>query len=77
MNGPENRFDVVLTKPTKAIVGAIGGIIQAAAVLWTAVSFATADDAVDFNEIGGLVVAVLTFAGTVVAIYKTTNKPVN
>lgn len=77
MSGPENRFDVVLTKPTKAIIGAVGGIVQALMVLWTAVEFATADGNVGVGEISPLVLAVLTFGATVTGIYKATNKPVN
>jgi len=57
-----------VTKPTKAIIAAIG-------VLVTALSGAVADDVLTMSEVANIVVAFVPGVLTVVAVWRVPNKP--
>lgn len=65
----------VPTKGTKAIVAAVGVTLTALTTWLAAVAVAVGDDAIDFEEIGALVLATLTLASTVYGVWRVPNEP--
>ena len=64
-----------LTKATKAVVAGIGASLTGLMTLWATVSTVTDNNSVDLGEWGIILTAVLTAAGTVRAVWVTTNAP--
>lgn len=64
------------TKPTKAILAAIGGTLTALMTALATAQVVLADDALDLTEYGTVVTAGATLVATVYAVWKATNKPV-
>lgn len=59
---------IVRTTKAKTAAAAVGGL----ATVLTAVF---ADDVLDTSEVGGLIAGLVTFAGTVYAVFAVPNKP--
>lgn len=66
---------IVRTTAAKAWVSAIGTTLSALTTALTAVAIAVGDDAIDANEIGGLVVSTITLVSTVYGVWKVKNQP--
>lgn len=60
---------MIRTTKAKAIAAAIGGVC-------TVVAGVFADDVLDVGELGSLLAALVSAAGTVYAVWKTKNQPV-
>lgn len=65
----------VPVKGTKAVVAAIGSVATAVTTAATALAVFASDDAIDFNEISGILAVGAALVGTVVGVYKTYNAP--
>lgn len=57
------------TKPTKAIVGAVGAFVTVLVAVF-------ADDVVSVDELGQIAAALVPLAVTVYGVWRVTNKPV-
>lgn len=64
-------------KGTKAVVAAVGGVATAVTTWAAAVAVVASDDAIDFTEVGAVLLATSVLIGTVVGVYKTYNAPKN
>ncbi len=65
----------VPVKGTKAWVAAVGSTLTAAQTVVTTVAIVVGDDAIDANEVGGVVTTLITFALTVYGVWKVRNEP--
>lgn len=65
----------VEVKGTKAVVAAIGGTATAVLTWVAAVAVVAEDDRVDLGEVSSVALATAALIGTVIAVWKTTNKP--
>ena len=65
-----------VTKPTKAIVTAVGTSLTALTTMWATVSVAASDDVFDAGEVGTMTTALITLGLTVWAVWRVPNRPV-
>ncbi len=65
----------VPVKGTKAVVSAIGTVGTAVVTAATALSIFVGDDAIDLNEVSGILTTLAAFVGTVWGVYQTRNAP--
>lgn len=65
-----------VTKPTKAIVAAVGSTLTALMTALATVTLVLDDDAVDLNEVSSLATAALSLVMTIYAVWKVPNRPV-
>lgn len=61
----------------KTVVASIGATVAALAVALPVVSDVLSDEKVDVGEVSSLIAAFIALAGTVYAVWKVPNRPVN
>lgn len=67
----------VATKPTKAIVAAIGATLTAFTTALASVNVALADNTLDASDYGSLALAGAVLLSTVYAVWRVPNRPVS
>lgn len=65
----------VPVKGTKAVVAAVGTVGTAVVTAATALAVFVGDDAIDLNEVSGILATLAAFATTVWGVYQTRNAP--
>ena len=76
MTAPHSAPPVVVeTTAAKAWVAGVGSTLTAAMTAVTAIATFTGDDAIDVNEVGGIITTLLTFGLAVWGVWQTENKP--